>query len=262
MAGAFLWDDKVGASLSITSLGVAPPAGMPLSNLIDPQPRMRARFVATTASVLVDFGASTSVEAVALIGTALSSVATIRWQQGDIVGSYTFDSGTLAADTTDAAGGNVVVLNSVAVAGRYLQIDVADASATQIDIGRLVAGPVWRLTRAVAYGVQEGRANLDRVDRNPYTGASFPAPAVVNPRFVAFTLPLMTTAEVIGEHRRMLAALGAAGDALWLPDTGLSRAEMNQRGIWGPVAEPGADAATARIAYGYASRNFRIVERI
>ena len=55
MPGAFLWDDKAATALSITSRGAAPPAGMPLSNLIDPQPRMRTRFVTNTAAILVDF---------------------------------------------------------------------------------------------------------------------------------------------------------------------------------------------------------------
>jgi len=33
---------------------------------------------------------------------------------------------------------------------------------------------------------------LDRRDRNPYTGAEFPVPAIVNPRMAAFTLPALS----------------------------------------------------------------------
>ena len=146
MPGAFLWDDKVASALSIISLGVAPPAGMPVSNLIDPQPRMRTRFVANTAAILVDFGTTTPIEAVAVISTTLSSAATIRWQQGDTVGAYSFDTTTLSADTGDSAGGNAILLNSAGAPGRYMRIDITDASASQIDIGRLVAGAVLRLT--------------------------------------------------------------------------------------------------------------------
>jgi transposase len=57
--------------------------GMPLyamsaANLRDPQPRLRPRFTGGAASVLVDFGAATLVEAVALISTNLSANATVR----------------------------------------------------------------------------------------------------------------------------------------------------------------------------------------
>jgi hypothetical protein len=42
MDTAFLWDDKV-AGASIVALAGTTVAGMPLSNLADPQPRLRAR---------------------------------------------------------------------------------------------------------------------------------------------------------------------------------------------------------------------------
>jgi hypothetical protein len=62
-----------------------------------------------------------------------------------------------------------------------------------MDIGLLVAGQLWRLQRGTAYGIREGRVMLDRRDRNPYTGAEFPVPAIVNPRMAAFTLPALST---------------------------------------------------------------------
>ena len=110
--------------------------------------------------------------------------------------------------------------------------------------------------------MQEGRLVLDRRDRNPFTGAAFPVTALANPRVTRFSLPLLTTAEVKGQHRAMLRAMGAAGDALWLPDTDLSRAEMNVRSIWGAVAEPGAEAMTSRESFVGSSRSFTITERV
>ena len=41
----------------------------------------------------------------------------------------------------------------------------------------------------------------------------------------------------------MLRALGAAGEALWVPDVGLPRDELNARALWGAVAAAGEDAA-------------------
>jgi hypothetical protein len=52
------------------------------------------------------------------------------------------DSGAIAAQTGDATAGNVVLLRAAPASGRYLQVDLIDPSASFIDIGRLVAGPL------------------------------------------------------------------------------------------------------------------------
>ena len=41
MAGAFLWDERVARAVVLSALGTQPVASMPLSNLLDPQPRDR-----------------------------------------------------------------------------------------------------------------------------------------------------------------------------------------------------------------------------
>ena len=189
--------------------------------------------------------------------TALSSTGSSL-----VSGALVYDSGVVTAATGDDAGGNVILLRPAAVTGRYLQVDVTNPSATAIDLGRLVAGRVWRPSRAHGYGVQEGRVILDRRDRNPLTGAEFPVAAVANPRTARFTLPLLKSAEIIGDHRTMLRQLGAAGDALWIPDTALSQAEINNRSIWGAIATAGDVAAATRdSAYGF-QRSFQLIERV
>ena len=148
------------------------------------------------------------------------------------------------------------------MSGRYLRVDLDAPGATLIDVGRLVAGPLWRVSRAVAYGVQEGRETLDRRDRNPLTGAEFPVPALANPRVARFTLPLLSAAEIRTQHRALVAALGGAGEALWLPETSLSLAEINARSIWGAIAAPGEEALATRDSPVGTSRSFRIAERL
>ena len=103
---------------------------------------------------------------------------------------------------------------------------------------------------------------LDRRNRNPYTGAEFPVPAIVNPRMATFTLPALSTAEARNQHRDMLRRLGAAGDALWIAELGDSLAERNRRAIWGAMNAPGEDAAISRDSLPLASRGFRMVERV
>ena len=87
-------------------------------------------------------------------------------------------------------------------------------------------------------------------------------PALVSPRVTRFTLPLMTSAEIKGQHRLMLRAMGAAGDSLWVPDTSLAQAELNARSLWGAVAEAGAEALATRDSFPSSSRSFVITERV
>ena len=103
---------------------------------------------------------------------------------------------------------------------------------------------------------------LGRCDRHPLIRAEFPVPALANPRITRFTLPLLTNAEIRAQHRALVAALGAAGDALWIPDTGLALAELNLRCLWGAVAAPGDEAVAVRDHPATNSRGFRIVERL
>jgi hypothetical protein len=172
------------------------------------------------------------------------------------------DTGAVPASTGDEANGNVVLLRSGAATARYLLVDVADASLPAIDIGILAAGPLWRLGRGMAYGVREGRVVLDQRDRNPLTGAEFVVPALANPRFAGFTLPALSRAEATDAHRDLVRRLGAARDALWIPETADIRAETNRRAIWGAVNQPGEEAAAARGSFPLLNRAFRIVERL
>ena len=131
-----------------------------------------------------------------------------------------------------------------------------------MDIGLLVAGQLWRLQRGTGYGIREGRVMLDRRDRNPFTGAEFPVPAIINPRFAAFTLPALSVAEARNQHRDLLRRLGAAGDALWIAELGDSVAERNRRAIWGAVNAPGEEASASRDSLPLASRAVRMMERV
>jgi hypothetical protein len=148
------------------------------------------------------------------------------------------------------------------VTARYLRVDMTNSTAPYMDIGLLVAGQLWRLLRGTAYGIREGRVMLDRRDRNPYTGAEFPVPAIVNPRMAAFTLPALSAAEARNQHHDMLRHLGVARDTLSIAELTDSMAKRNRRAIWGAMNAPGEDATTSRDSLPLASRGFRLVERV
>jgi hypothetical protein len=172
------------------------------------------------------------------------------------------DTGTIAAEAEDANQGNVILVLPAPVVGQYLRIDISNPTAAFTDIGVLAAGGLWRLLRGTAYGIREGRVMLDRRDRNPFTGAEFPVPAIANPRVAAFTLPSLSTSEARNHHRALVRLLGAAGDALWIAELSDSMAERNRRTIWGAVNAPGEDAAVSRDSFPLSSRAFRVTERL
>jgi hypothetical protein len=172
------------------------------------------------------------------------------------------DSGLFNSKTQDEAQGNVVLGLPASITARYLRIDLSDGAAAFMDIGLLVAGQLWRLLRGTAYGIREGRVMRDRRDRNPFTGAEFPVPAIINPRFAAFTLPALSVAEARNQHRDLMRRLGAAGDALWIAELGDSMAERNCRAIWGAVNAPGEEGKASRDSFPFTARAVRMVERV
>ena len=179
-----------------------------------------------------------------------------------VTGAIVWDSGLLTADTDGNAQGNVIVVPASPATARYMLVGLSAPGAALIDVGRLVAGPLWRVSRAVALGAQEGRRILDRRERNELTAAEFPVPALVNPRMASFNLALLSNAEAAGAWRSMRDRLAGAGEALWIPELSLTRAEMNQRALWGAIAMPGDDAALTRDFPQHHSRAFRIQERL
>ncbi len=86
-------------------------------------------------------------------------------------------------------------------------------------------------------------------------------PAIINPRFAAFTLSALSVAEARNQHRDLLRRLGTAGDALWIAELGNSMAERNRRAIWGAVNAPGERVNASRDSFPLAARAVRMVER-
>ena len=257
MPAGFLYDL---ATPSFTSAEAVTPS-MPVSNLSDPQPRRRARLTGAAVSIVADFGAARSVDCFGLISTTLTTGTTIRARLGTVLDTWTTDTGTLAAEAQEPAQGNVILNLGAPVTARYLRFDIADAPAFT-DIGLCIAGALWRVQRGMAYGVREGRVILDRRDRNPFTGAEFPVPAIANPRMAAFTLPALSTSEARNQHRDLVRLLGAARDGLVIMELNDTLAERNRRAIWGAINVPGEDAAASRDSFPLSSRAFRVVERL
>lgn len=265
MPGGFLYSDVIaGASLTSSAASVST---MPLSNLQDPQPRVRTRFVGGTVSILADLLASRSLDCVYLGSTTLTSGATIRVRlsASDVTGAAgeAWDTGVVSASTGDEANGQVVVVRTAGTAaGRYLLVELVDATLPVVDVGILAAGALLRLDTYPVLGQVTGRRILDQRLVNSFTGAQFPMPALRNPRFEAFTIDLISEADVIGDLRTMLARTGAWRDGLYIPDIDATQSELNNRSIWGALAEPGQDVGSEAYNVGAYRRAWRVVERL
>ena len=262
MPAAFLYNNV--ATAAVLTSAQATVASMPVANLQDPQPRRRVRFNAGTATLDADLLAAQSVDCVALISTTLSASATIRVRLANVANfsAVLSDTGTINAEAQDEGQGNVVVVLPAPITARYVRIDLVDGAASLIDAGVLVAGALWRTERSIAYGIDEGRVILDRRDRNTFTGAEFPVPAVINPRYARFTLPVLSDNEVRNQHRALVRQLGAARDGLVIPDIADALAERNRRALWGALNEPGGNAGTIMAAFNINERSFIVTERV
>jgi hypothetical protein len=202
---------------------------MPITSLQDPQPRRRVLLVGSIAALTDDLGAEVPVDCIVLISTMLGAGALAQARLSNVANfSVTLaETGLLNAEAQDESQGNVALVFPGPVTARYLRVDLTDGAAPYADLGLPVTGQLWRIQRGTAYGIRERRIMLDRRGRNPYPGAEFPIPAIVNPRIAGFTLPALSTAKAPHQHRDMLRRLGGARDTLKIAELTHSLAGRN-----------------------------------
>jgi hypothetical protein len=260
MPGAFVAYNWARAYGVVVSSSPAPPALLPLSNLLDPQPRVRTRLAGASVILSADLGAERQTDCLAILSTTIRA-GTYRWQVST-GGAITYDSGTLSASdhTDDEAAGALITILPAAIPVRYVQLDLSDSAAVTRDIGILAIGRLWRLRYGHQYGISEGRLILDQRERNPLTGAEFVSPALANPRTASFRVPLSAADRT--EHRTLMRVVGAATDTLWIPALDLSPIERNRRSLWGAIAAPGDAASYSRSSHPLADRGFSMTERL
>jgi len=123
----------------------------------------------TSCWVLVDLGASTSVDFVALMATVLSGTATYRLRIStvDATGAAgdAYDSTATDADL-DQHYPHLVLPLAAPVTGRYVRIDLADGAPTQFEAGRLIVGALYRPTHNLRRDYQLTFYDGSRVDES------------------------------------------------------------------------------------------------
>jgi hypothetical protein len=209
------------------------------------------------AYLLLDLGSSLSCALLALLGTNLTSSATIRIRgsvtDATATGSLAYDSGTVAAGAK--AGYGAVYKDFASVASRYWRIDLSDATLDELAVGRLFLGPSWEPSINMQMGWSSRVADPSR--RSKSSGGQSYADVRPKARVLEFVLDCMTEAEMYGNAFALAYAQGITGDVLAIPD--IDGSYLSEQAVFGllsanePIVEP---------RLGLYSQKFSIEERL
>lgn len=173
-----------------------------------------------SAYLLLDMGSAVACQLLGLMGTNLTSAATLRVRASDAdpdaLTSLLIDSGTLSSTAKTGYGQSYHDLT--ATTARYWRIDIADATvADNLQIGRLFLGPRWAPSVNQEFGWSVQVRDPSIVDR-AYGGQRH---ANVKPqqRVLQFSLAFMDEAEMYGNAFALARAAGIVGDVLAVHDT-------------------------------------------
>lgn len=184
----------------------------------------RWRSTANTATINADFGASYPVGVVALLKSNLTAAATFRLQlsANSDMSSPTYDTGvSQIAAGVDTNYGHLIHILAVAQAGRYLRLELTDASLSYIEAGRLWAGTKFQPTHNFAYDYRRTTIDSTRFAESE-GGQTWVEVGVtkdeVRLHFEAFTDVEMQTdfaaIRKLGRHKDILAVLNPASTNL------------------------------------------------
>lgn len=208
----------------------------------------------TAAYLLVDLGASYSIGGVYLGNHNLSGSGTwrVRLSTADATGA----TGDAHDSTATATGISTeyrlaVRIFSAAATGRYLRIDLSDATLTHLEVGRLWAGTVFKPTRNFQFGAQRGYIDNSRRSRGS-DGQDWVTRGS-RQRYVRFTLGAVTTAEAEASGEVLSRTAGTSSDVLVCLDsaaTNIGRQTylglLDEVPAW-EMAFPGIEAASFQV---------------
>ena len=209
-------------------------ATLPASNVQQPHVAQKwhtARGV-KSAYLIFDMSALVTCDTLAVLGTNLTSAATVQVRASDsdptVTSSLDYDSGVVSAAIDDVYGAIYLVLTSTNA--RYWRIDFADATVDDnLQIGRVFLGPSWTPTIDMQLGcavmpddpsiVSQSYGGQDWIDQRPQQ------------RVMQFELDFMPEAEMTENAFEMMRAAGIADDVLAMKYT--SGSYISQNAVWG-----------------------------
>lgn len=231
--GRILYEDYVQRYGTVTAGSAATSA--PAANLRDSQLAVKWRSQTGTNStyVLADLGAQRSIDAVGLIATNLTAAATrrVRISTTDSTGAAgdAHDSGTGSAGV-DPLYSTMLRLLPSPVTGRYVRIDITDASLQYLEAGRFLVGLCWRPTYNYRLG-WTAQAVDDAQVATTWGGADWRDGRAVRRRIRA---ELLLTRAEFDTHGQAILRLGGSRDVLFVLDPDSSN--LGRDSIFGRIA--------------------------
>lgn len=261
MGAAFLLNDLSGwgAPAATTS---ATAAGLGADRLRDRQPRRRVRLLGNPAVLCMDFGTARPMDCFALVSTTIAAGTALRLDlhnaAGDVTAPGNLRAWQEAGETGPANMGQVVRILPAPLNVRYVKW-VINSPSGELDIGLAPCGLLLRTRHQFDWSQQRGRQDYASAARNPDTGARFPVggPAA---RAERISFPFLTAEETEALDAWDRAG-GAAGEALWVPETAWAPDRLARYAIWGELREPGFAAATRRTSRFW-TRPFTVLEAL
>lgn len=218
----FLYLDRIAAA-TVTSDSTV--ASLPPSNVKSPiRGIVYASNGATSAYLQADLGATYSIDSVFVGGANWSAAATWRIRLSTVsnFASAVLDTGGSQILTgVDTALRQAAYLFSSPGSGRYVRIDMTDASLSRLEVGVLRVGLCWRPSYNFRYGHRTGVADFSRRDVTD-GGNTWVDVVATRPRTVSLTMQVTEAEAEGGEAELMARTAGISGDVVAFLDPAAS----------------------------------------
>lgn len=191
-----------------------------------------------SAYLIFDLGSALACDLLALLGTNLTSSATIQVRASTVdptvTSSLLLDTGAIA--TGVKAGYGAIYKSLGSVTARYWRIDLADATLPDnIQVGRVFLGPSWTPTVPLLYGWRIGPEDQSKVEKS-YGGQAY-SDRRPKQRVISFTLDLMPESEMFGNAFALDVSNGIVDDILVIP-VSISSSYLSEQAVFGQVRGP------------------------
>lgn len=210
---------------------------LPASNLQTSDIRELWRATSGTADIILDMGASLTVQAVALIRTNLAGTDTVRVRMSasdpTVTSSLAHDSGVLTPDI-DTTHKRFVYFIDAGVTARYVRLDLGAAAAAEA--GRLLVARAWTPSSNMQYGWQRTWRDPSRISES--LGQIRYTDVRERQRGYAFRLTGLTETEVFDEIDEINRINGTSVDLLICRDSAATAAALGRETIWGTLEQP------------------------
>jgi len=209
---------------------------LPVENIQNPHlsKKWHTASSVTAVSCRFDMGSSVDCSLMALLGTNLTSAATIRIRASDtdpvVTSSLAYDSGVVSAGVKDGYG--AIYKTFAETTSRYWRFDISDATlADHIEVGRVFIGPSWEPAVNMMLNWSVTPTDTSRRDKS-YAGQTY-IDILPRVRVLQFQLDFLTEAEMYGNAFAMEFANGIAADILGIPD--IASSYLSEQAVWGLI---------------------------